>query len=200
MGKGERTRDRIIGKAMALASRDGFDGVTIGALAGQLRLSKSGLFAHFGSKEELQCSVLQHAAARFTSDVIEPALHTERGEARVRALFERWRKWLLRSTMPGGCVLVTASHEFDDKPGPQRDLIEDQMRRLLDTLARCAESAVRTGEFRADLDTHQFARDWYALMFGYHQLGRLFKERSNEAHLRNAFEQLVSAVRKTGQH
>src|SRR5690242_12974022 len=104
MGKGEQTRDSILERATVLASRLGLEGVSIGRLAGELGLSKSGLFAHFGSKEDLQVRTLDHAAERFTEVVVKPALAAGRGEPRVRALFERWLRWPQAVPQPGGCL------------------------------------------------------------------------------------------------
>src|SRR5215212_5750308 len=106
MSKGEQTRERILDRAFRLASRDGLEGLSIGVLAGELGLSKSGLFAHFGSKEELQLEVLREAAARFESQVMRPAFKAARGEPRVRALFENWVHWVQDASSPGGCVFL----------------------------------------------------------------------------------------------
>ena len=104
MGKGSETRDRIVEQAVRLASRDGLEGLTIGTLSAELGLSKSGLFAHFGSKDELQLQVLQAAVQRFEIEVIRPALAAPRGEPRIRVLFERWLTWVNGEDSPGGCA------------------------------------------------------------------------------------------------
>src|SRR5215208_6601493 len=114
MAKGDTTRKTILDQAVRLTSIHGIQGITIGQLADDLKLSKSGLFAHFKSKEALQIAVLQRAAERFTDVVIRPALKEARGEPRVRALFDRWMLWSSGEDLPGGCVFVTASVEFDD--------------------------------------------------------------------------------------
>ena len=119
--KGERTRDAILRHALALATRIGLEGVTIGRLAEDLRISKSGLFAHFGSKESLQIEMLRLAGARMVDEVVRPALAISRGEPRLRALFERWLQWESSPSLPGGCPFVTASFELDDRPGPVRE-------------------------------------------------------------------------------
>jgi AcrR family transcriptional regulator len=196
MGKGEETRERIVSRAMALASRDGFEGLSIGALAADMKLSKSGLFAHFGSKEELQLSVIQHAREVFSDRVIKPALQQPRGETRLRALFENWLAWTGDRNLLGGCVLIAAAHEFDDQPGPQRDFVEKSQRDLLDCLQRCAKTAVEAGDFRTDLDTQQFGHDLYALVVGYHQVARLFRERKSNERLRASFERLLDWARR----
>ena len=121
MGKGEITRHAILERATALASRSGLEGISIGHLAEDLGLSKSGLFAHFGSKEALQVEILRFAAERFVENVVRPALAQPRGEPRVRAIFERWIAWDRSHSVPGGCLFVAAASELDDRPGPARD-------------------------------------------------------------------------------
>ncbi len=117
--KGAITRQAVLERATQLASRVGLGGLTIGSLADELELSKSGLFGHFRSKEALQIQILDHAAARFVESVVRPALREPRGEPRMRALFERWLDWGRSSPMPGGCLFVAAATELDDRPGPR---------------------------------------------------------------------------------
>jgi AcrR family transcriptional regulator len=123
VGRGESTRQRILEHAMAVASAEGFDGLTIGRLSADLGLSKSGLFAHFGSKEALQEALLDLTAARFTERVIRPALEAPRGLPRLEAVIERWLEWGRGSDMPGGCLLMAAGFEFDDRPGLIREVL-----------------------------------------------------------------------------
>ena len=122
MGKGEATRVAVLDEATRLASQVGLGGLTIGSLATQTGLSKSGLFAHFRAKESLQVQVLEHAAAQFRDFVIVPALAAPRGEPRLRELFDRWLDWI-GNGLPGGCLFISASYEFDDQPGPVRDVL-----------------------------------------------------------------------------
>src|SRR5262245_45423251 len=129
--KGARTREAILSHALALCTRIGLDGVTIGRLADDLHISKSGLFAHFGSKESLQIETLRMASARMVDQVVRPALAIARGEPRLRALFDRWLAWEGSPSLPGGCPFVTASFELDDRPGPCRDFV---VQTLLDWL------------------------------------------------------------------
>src|SRR4051812_33343447 len=123
MSKGFGTRDRILDQAVRIASLEGLEGVTGGELAGGLGLSKSGLFAHFGSKDSLLVQVLETASARFLELVLRPALKAPRGEPRVIALFERWLIWAEPTNLPGGCIFVAAAVELDDHPGPLRDVL-----------------------------------------------------------------------------
>ena len=115
MSKGEATRERILDRAFLLAGRDGLEGLTIGALADELKLSKSGLFSHFGSKEELQVAVLDVASSRFTERVLLPAFKAARGLPRLERVFEQWIDWATDPKMPGGCIFQQANAELDDR-------------------------------------------------------------------------------------
>jgi AcrR family transcriptional regulator len=195
--KGEETRQRILDGALALASTQGIEGVTIGELAGALDLSKSGLFAHFRSKEALQIAVLQAAAERFTRLVVVPALKAPRGEARVRALFERWLMWGNSDEMPGGCIFIGAAAELDDRPGPARDVLVQGQKDLLGTLAHAARIAVDEGHFRADLDVDQFAFELFAIRLSFNHATRLMRDPRAKERAQRAFEQLIAAARST---
>jgi len=197
MSKGEETRGRIVDRALRLASKDGFEGLTIGSLADDLGLSKSGLFAHFGSKDELQLQVLEAAIDRFRRDVVRPALSVPRGEPRLRAFFENWLAWGNDRSMPGGCVIIAAATEFDDRPGPQRDFIAAAQREWLAALAKAVRLAIDEGHFHRGVDPRQFAFDMWAGMLGYHHVKRLLREPEAEAWVRNGFDRLVQQARPT---
>ena len=122
MSRGTQTRSDILSHALNHASRIGLSGLSIGTLARDVGMSKSGLFAHFGSKEELQRAVLESAAERFVAEIILPAIKQPRGLPRVRALFENWVVWSQSSKREGGCLFVSGSSEFDDRPGVVREL------------------------------------------------------------------------------
>ena len=196
MNKGEATRERIVDEAVRLASRDGLDGVSLGSLAAEIGMSKSGLYAHFGSKEELQLQVLQGAVGRFRALVIKPALLAKRGVPRLRLLFENWIEWANDASMPGGCLLIAASVELDDKPGPLRDFLVRAQRDWLATLARAAQLAVEERQLRADLDTQQFAFETWALALGYHHVRRLLRDPRASARVHDAFERLLADARR----
>ena len=119
--KGERTRAAILDHALAAASERGLEGLSIGGLAKEAGLSKSGLFAHFSSKENLQIQVLETAVHRFVETVISPALRERRGIPRIRALFDNWLGWDRDAGLPGGCIFISTANELDDRPGPVRD-------------------------------------------------------------------------------
>ena len=196
MGKGELTRQAILERATALASRHGLEGVSIGHLAEELGLSKSGLFAHFGSKEVLQVEILRFAAERFVENVVRPALAQPRGEPRVRAIFERWIAWDRSHSVPGGCLFVAAASELDDRPGPARDELVRLQRDWLDSIAIAFRSGITEGHFRADCDPEQFAYDLYAVALGLHHARRLLRDPAADARARASVEALLNAARR----
>src|SRR5689334_16696408 len=135
MKKGTATRGRIVDKAVSLASTDGINGLTLGRLAESVGMSKSGLFAHFRSKEELQLRVLEAVIEQFREEVVRPALQKPRGIPRLQALFDGWLVWSDHPRTPGGCLMTQAAVELDDQPGAPRDLLEQAQREWLATLA-----------------------------------------------------------------
>jgi AcrR family transcriptional regulator len=198
VGKGEQTREAILLHALRLATRVGFEGLTIGRLADDLKLSKSGLFAHFGSKEALQVKVLELASRRFVDEVIRPALGAPRGVRRVRALFERWLAWETSPSLPGGCPFNAAATELDDRPGPARDYVVRSQRDWLETIAGTARTAVQEGDFDAALDCEQFAHELQSIMLGYAHASRLMKDPKARARTERAFEALLRAAGAVG--
>jgi AcrR family transcriptional regulator len=191
MGKGEETRQAIVDQALELVSTVGLDKLTIGALAGATGMSKSGLFAHFNSKEQLQLHVLAEARQRFIEIVIAPALQKPRGEARLRAIFESTLKqW--EDDLPGGCIFHAVSAELDDQPGPARDYLVETQRDYADTLRRAAEIAVEEGQFRKDLDLDQFVFELGSITAAYHHFGRLLGDPDADQRARNMFEGLLA--------
>ena len=193
--KGEETRATILDQALASASRLGLEGLTIGNLADAVGMSKSGLFAHFRSKEDLQLRVLETAVRRFVETVVAPALKEPRGEPRVRALFERWLDWEKADFQPGGCIFIATANELDDRPGPLRDRLVAYQRDWLQAIATAARIAVEEGHFDADVDVRQFAYDLYAVILAYHHFSRLMDDPSAEARARSSFEGLLETAR-----
>jgi len=189
--KGADTRQAVLERAVALASKVGLGGLTIGTLADELQLSKSGLFGHFRSKEALQIQVLNHAADRFVDAVVRPALGEPRGRPRLRALFERWLEWAHSSPMPGGCLFVAAATELDDRTGPVRDRLEQLQHDWLGVMATSFRKGIEEEHFPADADPDQFAHDMYGVMLAYHHAHRLLREPKAEARARHAFEALI---------
>jgi len=166
MAKGEDTKNMVLEVGLDMASQLGLECVTIGNLAKATNLSKSGLFAHFQSKENLQIEILNHAARVFSESVIIPALKTKAGIPRIRLLVANWIQWT--SELTGGCIFVTASADFTDRPGRVRDVLLNQQKEWIDCLKRIAQSAVAVGDFRKDIDDDQFAFDLYSLLLGFH--------------------------------
>ena len=193
--KGEETRDRILSKALQVASVHGLGGLTIGELAHALKLSKSGLFAHFQSKERLQEAVLDAAAELFAAQVIRPALLRPRGEARVTALFNNWLQWALSEELPGGCVFVAAAAEFDDQPGVLQQKLRLMQTHWFDVTVRAAGIAVEEGHFDEDTDPHQFAFELQGIYLGFHHLHRLLRRPDAAERTQRAFQRLLNAAR-----
>jgi AcrR family transcriptional regulator len=192
VSKGDATRRAILARALELARVIGVSGLSIGRLAEESGLSKSGLFAHFGSKEALEVAVVEEASRQFVQDVMVPALREPRGEPRIRALFERWLAWGQR---PGGCFFVGASAELDDRPGPPRDALRRVSSDWVDELAKAARIAVREGHFRADLDPEQFAFELYGTMLSAQLFSRFLRDPDALGRTRRAFERLIASGR-----
>lgn len=195
MSKGDETRQAILSRAFELANVIGVSGLTIGRLAEATGLSKSGLFAHFGSKEALEVAVVEEASRQFVQDVMVPALARPRGEPRVRALFDHWLQWGER---PGGCFFVGASAELDDRPGPPRDALVRACKDWIDALATAAQIAITEGHFRADLDARQFAFELYGTMLAAHTFSRFLHDRGARGRTHDAFDRLLVASRPSG--
>jgi AcrR family transcriptional regulator len=196
MKKGLLTRQHILAHAASLASRIGLSGLSIGLLSEELVLSKSGLFAHFKSKEQLQLEVLEYAAGQFVEVVLRPALAATRGEPRVRTLFDGWLQWPRRSGLSGGCIFVSAASELDDQPGPVRDRLVELQRDWMETLANTILSGIKEGHFRSDADPEQFAQDLYGIMLACQHANRLLADPKAAERARRAFEALLDALRR----
>jgi AcrR family transcriptional regulator len=195
--KGGRTRDTILAAAVSLACRTGLGGLTVGSLAAEVGMSKSGLIAHFGTKEALQLAVLDAAALEFATEVVLPALSVPRGEPRVWALVDGWLGCGLMRR-PGGCVFVKSATELDEQPGPVRDRLRDQHLELGRTIARIFAGGMREGHFRADADPERFAGDLHAVMLGFYHQYRLLGDPRAEARARAAVAALLDAARPPG--
>lgn len=192
MSKGQQTKTAILDEAVGIASRVGFNALTIGQLAESTGMSKSGLFAHFRSKEALQLETLERGRERFVDLVIRPTLATPRGIERVRALVDSWLVWETEA-LQGGCIFVTGSIEYDDQPGPMRDALVRNQQDWSEFIAAVAGTAVSEGDFRADLDPEQFAFTLQGLMYAYHHTARLLRDPKALDHTRAALEQLLAS-------
>jgi len=192
MSKGEETRETVLRHALALSSRIGLQGLSIGRLADELEMSKSGLFGHFKSKESLLSQILELAARDFLDDVVRPAFREPAGEPRIRKLFENWVEWTRSNRYAGGCPFMQFSFELDDQPGPLRDELLRQQRGWRGILAESARRAIAEGHFRSDLDVELFAHELQALMLGYHHAARLMRDENADTHTLRSFETLIT--------
>jgi AcrR family transcriptional regulator len=162
--RGDRTRRTILAAAVNIASVEGLEGLTIGRLATHLDMSKSGLFAHFGSKEELQISTVRAAAAIFVHRVVAPAEESqEPGIARLRTMLDTWLDYMERGTFAGGCFFAAATIEMDGRPGPVRDAVAAQMTSWAELLGDYIRTAIERGELAPDTDPDQLAFELDAL-------------------------------------
>jgi AcrR family transcriptional regulator len=194
MTKGTETHRNILGVALDMASRLGLEAVSIGALAKATGMSKSGLFAHFRSKENLQIELLRHAGEIFSKEVVVPALGIKAGAPRVKALVDNWVRYA--RNLSGGCIFVTASTDFKDRPGKVRDFLLKQQEGWIDCLRRIARSVVEAGDFRADADCDQFAFDLYSMLLGFHLYDTLLDSADTEKRQDEALGRLLKAYRK----
>jgi AcrR family transcriptional regulator len=193
MRKGDRTKTLILNDALAVAGEVGLEGLSIGALASRLGLSKSGLFAHFGSKEDLQLATLRHSQERFEQVVFRPALAAPRGLPRLRTLFENWLGWIARTERPGGCVILAASVEYDDRPGPVRDALVAGQRELRGALAKAVRLAIEAGHLRPDTDPWQVVFELMGIVLAVHHDRGLLDDPRAPDRARKAFDRLIAA-------
>ena len=193
MTKGEDTKRTILDAGLKMATQLSLETVTIGNLAKETQMSKSGLFAHFQSKENLQVEILKHAGELFAQGVVIPSLLEKAGIPRIKALVNNWIAWSTRMT--GGCIFVSSSTEFSERPGKVRDFILAQQESWIDSLRRIARSAIRVGDFREDIDCDQFAFEMYSLLLGFHYYDKLLNSEETRKRQRIALEQLLSNYR-----
>jgi AcrR family transcriptional regulator len=190
--KGEQTRAAILDEALRVASKLGLEGLTIGGLAEATGMSKSGLFAHFGSREDLQLAVLEHAARRYGETVLMPALKIERGLPRLRAMFEHWLDWTLASGLPGGCIMIAAAAEYDDRPGPIRDAVIANQHRGNAVTRKAVRLAIEEGHLKTDTDPEQITFELLGIVLASHNHRRLLGDKEARKRALTAFGQLIA--------
>ena len=190
--KGEQTRAAILDAALAIASKLGLEGLTIGSLADATGMSKSGLFAHFGSREDLQLAVLDHAAQRYGTNVFVPALKIERGLPRLRVLFERWLQWSNESGLPGGCIMISAAAEYDDRPGAIRDAVIAYQRQGTAISEKAVRLAIEEGHLKPTTDPEQIAFEMLGIVLANHNHRRLLGDKEARRRSMTAFEELIA--------
>jgi AcrR family transcriptional regulator len=189
--KGQQTRAAILDAALALASHIGLEGLSIGALAEVTGMSKSGVFAHFGSREELQISVVREYHRKFEEEVFRPALALPRGLPRLEALFDRWLR-RVSLEIDSGCIYISGAVEFDDRPGPVRDALVTMVQTWQQALERAIRAAVDEGHLRADTDVGQLLFEIHGLILALHHDARFLRHAGAEERARVAFERLVA--------
>lgn len=189
--KGQQTRAAILDAALGLASSMGLEGLSIGALAEVTGMSKSGVFAHFGSREELQISVINQYFALFERDVFYAAMEQPRGLPRVKALFANWMK-LVAEEIQAGCIFISGAVDFDDRPGPVRDALATSVQTWLGAVNRAIVLARECGHLRADVDEEQMAFEIHGLILALHYEARFLKKPGSIDRANQGFENILA--------
>jgi AcrR family transcriptional regulator len=191
--KGEQTRQAILDAAVEIALREGLEGLTIGALADRLEMSKSGVFAHFGSRDELQIALIRDYARRFLDEVFFPAIREPRGLPRLKAMFDLWLSRCQRLEIASGCLFVSGAVEFDDREGPVRDVFVAIVHAWQQEMAKAARQAIDMGQLRADTDIEQLTFEIYGLMLVLHHDARLMRDSRAVPRAQTGFKRVIDA-------
>lgn len=191
MQKGQHTKQIIIDAALGLASQIGLEGLSIGALAEVTHMSKSGVFAHFGSREELQISVIREYYARFSDEVFFPAMDQPRGLPRVRALFANWMK-RVAIELQSGCIFISGAVEFDDRPGPVREALASSVKTWLAAMYRAVVQAKQEGQLQPAADEEQMAFEIHGLILALHYEARFLKNPRSISRANTGFENILA--------
>ncbi len=192
--KGQQTRAAILEAALGLASHMGLEGLSIGALAELMQMSKSGVFAHFGSREELQISVIREYHTRFEEEVFFPAIAQPRGLPRLQALFENWVR-RVSVELDSGCIYISGAVEFDDRPGPVRDALAEMVRAWHAALERAIRIAMAEGQLRADTDAAQMLFEIHGLILALHHDARFLRHPGVLDRARTGFDRVLAHYR-----
>ena len=190
MLKGQQTKAAIVDAAMGLATHLGLEGLSIGVVAEVTQMSKSGVFAHFGSREELQISVVREYFNQFEQEVFYPALAAPRGLPRVRVMFDNWMR-LMVGEVQAGCIFISGAAEFDDRPGPVRDALANSVQTWLNAMLRAVVLAKECGDLRPDADEHQFAFEIHGLILALHYEARFLKNPGSIERANRGFENIL---------
>jgi AcrR family transcriptional regulator len=188
--KGQQTKAAIVQAALGLATQIGLEGLSIGALAEVTRMSKSGVFAHFGSREELQISVVREYHVRFEAEVFQPCMKEPRGLPRLRALFERWVRRVSQE-IDSGCIYISGAVEFDDRSGPVRDALASSVATWQGALRRAVELAQEEGQLSRHPDAHQIAFEIHGLILALHYEARFLKTSQSLTYTAKGFENIL---------
>ncbi len=198
MRKGELTRAAILDVALELASREGLEGLTIGLLADKMNMSKSGVFAHFGSREDLQMEVLKLYHHRFEQEVFFPSVKEARGIPRLQAMFARWIK-RVSVEIASGCIYISGAVEYDDRPGPIREELVAMVRAWQGALLRCVQQCIDAGQLQADTDAQQMVYEMYGLILALHHDARFLRRPGSVDRAKVGFDRLLENYRTTSQ-
>lgn len=198
MRKGELTRAAILDVALQLASRDGLEGLTIGVLADRMNMSKSGVFAHFGSREDLQMEVIKVYHQRFEQEVFYPSIQEPRGLPRLMAMYERWLK-RVSVEIASGCIYISGAVEYDDRPGPIREQLVAMVQAWQSALLRGVQQAVDCGDLKPDTDAQQMVYEMYGLILALHHDARFLRIPGAIERARRGFERLIENYRNSNQ-
>ncbi|MFA9215880.1 MAG: TetR/AcrR family transcriptional regulator [Sphingomonadaceae bacterium] len=196
MRKGELTRAAILDVALDLASRDGLEGLTIGLLADKMNMSKSGVFAHFGSREDLQLEVLKLYHHRFEQEVFFPSVKEPRGIQRLKAMFARWVK-RVSVEVASGCIYISGAVEYDDRPGPIREELTSMVGAWQAALLRCVRQSIECGDLKADTDPQQMVYEMYGLILALHHEARFMRTPGSLDRAVVGFDRLIENYHNT---
>lgn len=199
MRKGEMTRAAILDVALELASRDGLEGLTIGVLADRMNMSKSGVFAHFGSREDLQMEVIRLYHHRFEQEVFYPSIKEPRGMPRLVAMFEHWVK-RVSVEIASGCIYISGAVEYDDRPGPIREQLVTMVQTWQGALLRCVQQAIDCGDLKAGTDAQQLVFEMYGLILALHHDARFLRIPGAVDRARRGFERLIENYRNSNKN
>ena len=189
--KGQQTKAAIVEAALQLATQLGLEGLSIGALAEVMQMSKSGVFAHFGAREELQISVIREYFRQFEQEVFYPVLRLPRGLPRVEALFSNWMK-RVAVEIHSGCIFISGAVEFDDRPGAVRDALASSVKTWLDAMYRAVVQAKEEGHLNADADGHQMAFEIHGLILALHYEARFLNNPGSIACAHTGFANILA--------
>lgn len=196
--KGELTRAAILEMALQLAARNGLEGLTIGLLADHMQMSKSGVFSHFGSREELQLEVIRLYHANFEQEVFFPSIRLPRGLARLESMFRLWVK-RVSVEIDSGCIYISGAVEYDDRPGAMREKLAAMVSTWQGSLRRAAAMAVACGDLCADVDPDQLVFEMYGLILALHHDARFLKIPGSPQRAHKGFERLINSYSKKNQ-
>ncbi|TGN19890.1 TetR/AcrR family transcriptional regulator [Leptospira idonii] len=187
----DQTKAKILNRAVALASTVGLEGITIGVLAEDLGMSKSGLFGRFHSKETLQIEVLRAGSEIFRRRVLYPALKAKPGTKRLNAVFQNWLDWAASDELPGGCLFLATNSEYDDRPGIVRDFLVQLQTDWMRTLHKFLQEAKSLNEISTKTNSDQFLQELWGIIFGFQFYNRLLQDEKAKTRAKTAFDQLM---------